>query len=37
MKLAELLPVGVEFHFMSLPREEMQQFSGIIVSTLNQR
>lgn len=37
MKLAELLPVGVEFHFVLLPYEGMQQFSGIMVSALNQR
>lgn len=36
MKLAELLPVGVEFHFVLLPHEGMQQFNGIMVSALNQ-
>lgn len=37
MKLAEVLPVGVEFHFVSIPPEGMQQFSGIMVWALNQR
>lgn len=36
MKLAELLPVGVEFHFVSLLHEGMQQLSGIIVSSMNE-
>lgn len=37
MKLVELFPVGVEFHFMCLAHEGMQQFSGIMASALNQR